>query len=51
MSTPTLPPTPFAWLHLVREGQPAEAVSPCVRWLLCVGGGSVLVGVARLLGC
>jgi hypothetical protein len=35
----------------VREGQPAEAVSPQVRWRLCFGGGCVLVGVARLLGC
>ena len=33
------------------QGEPAEADSPWVRWLLCVAGGCVLVDAARLAAC
>ena len=35
----------------VRFRQPAEVVSPSIRWLLLVGGGCVVIGVLRLARC
>jgi hypothetical protein len=35
----------------VRFWQPAEVVSPSIRWLLLVAGGCVVIGVLRLARC
>src|SRR5437764_12520602 len=35
----------------VRFWQPAEVVSPSIRWLLLVAGGCVVIGVLRLAWC